>query len=218
MKLAARARLARLDKPVGTLLTAFPAFWGLALASSPHVPSLSTAAVLSVGALFARSGGCVINDIWDKRYDAKVERTKTRPLASGELTTSEAVSTLAVCSVGAALCLIPLNPVAQSVCLGAVIPIAMYPTFKRVTYFPQVMLGLTFNLGALVGFAASAGHVTVPALLLYAGSVCWTVSYDTIYAHQDKRDDAKLQLKSTALWDKNNTIPFACSTAAAVMW
>jgi 4-hydroxybenzoate polyprenyltransferase len=119
---------------------------------------------------------------------------------------------------GAALCMLPLNSVAQAVCVAAVVPIALYPAMKRVTYWPQVFLGLTFNLGALVGFASVAGNISPAGLLLYAGSVTWTTGYDTIYGHQDKQDDKQLGLKSTSLWDTNNRLPVTCAVASAVLW
>ena len=156
--------------------------------------------------------------MWDRKYDARVERTAKRPLAAGDLSMKQATKTLAA-SLGVAACtLLPLNGMTQTIALCSIVPIALYPLFKRFTHGAQVFLGVTFNLGAIMGYTAVMGEVSLSAALLYCGSVAWTVSYDTVYAHQDKRDDAKVGLKSMALWDVRNRVPIIGSVAAAACW
>ena len=214
-------RLIRFDKPVGTLLTLWPGVWGLTLGAAQTgaiLPSASLCAVFGVGALAARSAGCIVNDMWDRRFDAQVARTADRPLASGELSMGQASGAL-LGSLGVAACmLVPLNEPAQLIAVGAVVPIGLYPLFKRFTHGAQLFLGVTFNLGALMGYAAATGSLSPAAGLLYAGSVAWTVAYDTVYAHQDKRDDAAVQLRSMALWDRHNRVPLLSAAVASVCW
>ena len=206
---------------MGTLLTLWPGLWGLGLGTAEAggiFPSPGLWMVFGVGAVAARSAGCIINDMWDRRVDARVLRTRTRPLAAGELSLSQAGAALGASLAVAALAIVPLNGVTQSIALAAVVPIAAYPLFKRFTHGAQVFLGVTFNLGAIMGYTAVTGHVSASALMLYAGSVLWTVAYDTVYAHQDKADDAKLKLKSMALWDTHNRVPLFCSLGAGALW
>lgn len=219
MKLVARLKLARVHRPAGTLLTLWPAMCGLSLApSAALLPSPSLACTFVAGAVFARGAGCVINDLWDRRVDARVARTALRPLASGVLSVREGLSTLAVFGGLAVACLVPLNAFARTIALAAVVPIALYPAFKRFTHWPQAMLGVTFNLGALIGYAAVANSLSLSSALLYGGCVCWTLSYDTVYAHQDKRDDAVVGVRSTALLGDSSVIPVAGAAAAAALW
>ncbi len=195
-------RLARFDRPIGAWLLLFPAWWGQALAElstgRPH-PNLWYLALFLLGAFVMRGAGCTYNDIVDRDFDARVARTAARPIASGQVSVAQAFIFLA------ALCLLGLGVLLQfnlfTVVLGAssLLLIAVYPFAKRFTFWPQLVLGLTFKWGALVGWAAVTGSLALPALLLYAGSVLWTIGYDTIYAHQDKEDDALVGLKSTAL-------------------
>ncbi len=197
-------RLMRLHQPVGIWLLLWPCLWALALANAP----LTMYGWFALGAVAMRSAGCIINDMADRHFDRKVERTKTRPLASGELSMRQAALLLAlllIVSLGVAIAL------GERVVLwGAValVPVALYPFMKRITWWPQLFLGLTFNWGALMGFIA-AGYDFPPAasLALYAGSIFWTLGYDTIYAHQDKKDDAQVGVKSTALYLGQRTKP-----------
>jgi 4-hydroxybenzoate polyprenyltransferase len=195
-------RLVRFDRPIGAWLLLFPAWWGQALAElsvgRPY-PSLWYMLLFFVGAFIMRGAGCTYNDIVDRDYDARVARTAARPIPSGQVSVLEAWMFLAVLCVAGLIVLLQFN--AFTVALGAasLALIAVYPFAKRFTFWPQVVLGLTFKWGALVGWAAVTGSLSAAALALYAGSVLWTIGYDTIYAHQDKEDDALIGLKSTAL-------------------
>jgi 4-hydroxybenzoate polyprenyltransferase len=213
------ARLARLDRPIGTWLLLFPGWWGIALASE-RWPNLRLVALFALGAVVMRGAGCTLNDIADRHYDGKVARTRLRPLPSGAVSVRQAVLFLLLqLTVGAAV-LFSLNRV--SILLGTAVLglIASYPFMKRVTYWPQVFLGLNFNWGALIGWTAVTGALAWPPVLLYAGGVFWTIGYDTIYAHQDKEDDALIGVKSSALALGPHTRPWLCVfyTAALLLW
>jgi 4-hydroxybenzoate polyprenyltransferase len=192
------ARLARLDRPIGTWLLLFPAWWAIALAL-PGRPDLWLMLLFAAGALLMRGAGCTINDIADREFDAKVERTRTRPLPSGAISVPQALIFLALQLLLALLILVQLEPLAIWLGLAALPLIVVYPFMKRLTWWPQLFLGLTFNWSALVGWAAATGGLAAPAFLLYAGGIAWTLLYDTIYAHQDKEDDALIGVRSTAL-------------------
>lgn len=200
------AALARIDKPTGTLLLFLPCTWSLTLAAhAHHLPVgqlIWNVFLFGTGAFIMRGAGCTINDLWDRRLDANVARTKDRPLASGEISPFQALTfTGFQLSAGLAI-LLQLNM--YSIVLGAssLALVIIYPFMKRITYWPQFVLGLAFNWGALLGWSAMVGslqgasQVLVP---LYVGSICWTLVYDTIYAHQDKLDDVSAGIKSTAL-------------------
>ena len=195
-------RLARADRPTGFWLLAIPCFWAVALASrsiGADYPDPWLLLLFAVGAIAMRAAGCTYNDIIDKDIDAKVARTQGRPLPSGQVTGKAAtIFMLVLCLIGLAV-LLSFN--ATTVWLGlAVVPIvALYPLVKRYSYWAQAVLGLAFNWGALLGYAAVLGRLELPAVVLYAGAIAWTIGYDTIYAHQDRDDDALLGLKSTAL-------------------
>ena len=192
------ARLARLDRPIGTWLLLFPAWWSIALAL-PGRPDLGLMLLFAAGAMLMRGAGCTINDIIDREFDAKVERTRSRPLPSGAVSLAQALVFLAIQLLLALVILLQLTPLAIWLGLAALPLIAAYPFMKRITWWPQVFLGLTFNWSALVGWAAATGELAAPAFLLYAGGIAWTLLYDTIYAHQDKEDDALIGVRSTAL-------------------
>ncbi|BAQ16435.1 4-hydroxybenzoate octaprenyltransferase [Methyloceanibacter caenitepidi] len=195
-------RLARADRPVGFYLLALPCFWSVGLAgihSSAAYPDPVLLLLFAVGAIVMRGAGCTYNDIVDRDIDAKVARTRSRPLPSGQVSLTSAVAfMLAQCLVGLGV-LLSLNTF--SIWLGfAVIPIvALYPFMKRISHWPQAVLGLAFNWGALMGWAAVTGRLDWAPVVLYVGAVAWTVGYDTIYAHQDREDDALIGMKSTAL-------------------
>jgi 4-hydroxybenzoate polyprenyltransferase len=195
-------RLARADRPTGFWLLALPCFWSVALASrsiGADYPDPWLLALFAIGAIVMRAAGCTYNDIVDKDIDAQVARTQTRPLPSGQVSEKAATTfMLALCLIGLAV-LLSFN--AATIWLGlAVIPIvAVYPLVKRFSYWPQVVLGLAFNWGALLGYTAVLGRLEWAAAVLYAGAIAWTIGYDTIYAHQDREEDALLGLKSTAL-------------------
>jgi len=195
-------RLARADRPIGFFLLALPCFWSVALAArsvgEPY-PDPWLLVLFAVGALVMRGAGCTYNDIVDRDIDAKVARTRSRPLPSGQVTTKAAtIFMLVLCLIGLAV-LLSFN--SFTVWLGlCVLPIvALYPFVKRISHWPQAVLGLAFNWGALLGWPAVLGRLDWPAVVLYVGAVCWTIGYDTIYAHQDREDDGLLGLKSTAL-------------------
>jgi 4-hydroxybenzoate polyprenyltransferase len=217
------ARLARFDRPIGGWLLLFPCWWALALAERANgaaYPSLWFAALFAVGAFVMRGAGCTYNDIVDRDIDAGVARTRDRPIPSGQVT----VKAAAVFMVG--LCLVGLAVLLQfnwyTVVLGAssLLLVAIYPFMKRVTNWPQIVLGLTFKWGALVGWTAARGTLEWPAILLYVGCVAWTIGYDTLYAHQDKEDDLSLGLGSTALrfGDRTKAWVSGFYGFAVVMW
>ncbi|NBC31831.1 MAG: 4-hydroxybenzoate octaprenyltransferase [Alphaproteobacteria bacterium] len=195
-------KLMRLDRPIGTWLLLFPCWWSLALAPRPagygwH--DLSLAVLFGLGAVIMRGAGCTINDLWDRDIDARVARTRGRPLASGVITVRRALAFLAVLLLAGLAVLLQFNGITIAVGALALLLVVPYPLMKRITYWPQLFLGLTFNWGALVGWTAATGGLGWPALVLYAGGVFWTLGYDTIYAHQDKADDVAAGVKSTAL-------------------
>lgn len=195
-------RLARLDRPIGTWLLLLPCWWSVSLASGMQgegFPSLTLLLLFALGAIAMRGAGCTFNDIVDRDIDAKVERTRNRPLPGGHVSLVEAwVWLIMQCLVGLAV-LLMLNPAAQMVALGSIVLVAGYPFMKRITWWPQAWLGLTFNWGALVGWSAVTGDWPgVPALLMYAAGVFWTLGYDTIYAFQDMEDDELAGVRSSA--------------------
>jgi 4-hydroxybenzoate polyprenyltransferase len=191
------AVLARWDRPIGTWLLLLPCWWGLALAEGLPNPWLLP--LLAMGAIAMRGAGCTINDLADRDFDRRVERTRNRPLAAGRVGAREALLFVAAqCLVGL-LVLTALNWTAVLVALASVPLIVIYPFMKRVTWWPQAFLGITFNWGVLVGYAQATGSLDWPALLVYLAGICWTLGYDTIYALQDKEDDALIGVRSTAL-------------------
>lgn len=194
-------RLARFDRPIGTWLLLFPCWWSIAMAwpnwqAAPEILYLFTA--FGIGALVMRGAGCTYNDIVDREFDAQVARTKNRPLPSGQVTVKQAVVFLIILLTIGLLVLLTLKPYAIAVGAASLILVFTYPLMKRVTFWPQFFLGLTFNWGALLGWAAVRGDLATPAIILYAGGIFWTLGYDTIYAHQDRQDDPKAGVKSTA--------------------
>ena len=195
-------KLARFDRPIGAWLLLFPCWWSQALAElslGRNYPDPWYLVLFLVGAFLMRGAGCTWNDIVDRDYDGRVERTARRPIPSGQVSVRQALAfALALCLIGFAV-LIQFNWTAVIVAISSLVLVAIYPYCKRFTYWPQLMLGLTFKWGALVGWTAVTGALQLPALVLYAGAILWTIGYDTIYAHQDKEDDAMLGLKSTAL-------------------
>jgi 4-hydroxybenzoate polyprenyltransferase len=213
------ARLARLDRPIGTWLLLFPGWWGIALASR-RWPDPVLLALFALGAVAMRGAGCTLNDIADREYDGKVARTRTRPLPSGRVTVPQAaLFMLGQLAIGAAV-LFTLNR--ASILLGIAVLglIATYPFMKRITWWPQLFLGLNFNWGALLGWTAVTGALGWPPLLLYLGGILWTLGYDTIYAHQDKEDDARIGVKSSALAlsERTRSFLFVFYGGAAVLW
>jgi 4-hydroxybenzoate polyprenyltransferase len=207
-------RLARLDRPIGTWLLLWPCWWSVALAgpASGHSwPSLRLMLLFALGAIVMRGAGCTYNDIVDKDIDAQVERTKNRPLASGQVTIVQAWRFAIGLALTGLAVLLMLGPPAIGLGIASLLLVAIYPFMKRITFWPQLFLGLAFNWGALMGYAAATEHLASPAVLLYLTGIAWTLGYDTIYAHQDKDDDALIGVKSTAL-------KFGAGTAQWLFW
>jgi 4-hydroxybenzoate polyprenyltransferase len=193
-------KLGRFDRPTGIWLLMLPGWQGVALATSMagRWPDLLLLAKIFAGAALMRAAGCAYNDIVDRDLDAKVARTAGRPVASGRISVRQAWAYLVVCSLLAAAILFTLPPLAIGLGIGSLLLVAAYPFMKRITWWPQAWLGLTFNWGALLGFAAVTGEIGLPAILLYLGGVFWTLGYDTIYAVQDMEDDALAGIRSSA--------------------
>lgn len=213
------AHLMRINRPIGTYLLFWPCGWSIALSADAGCwPDLTMLGLFATGALIMRGAGCTINDLWDRDIDAKVERTKTRPLASGQISQFDAIVFLSAQLSLGLLVLVQLNW--QSILLGAssLGLVITYPLMKRVTYWPQLVLGMCFNWGALLGWCATQGTVNLDACLpLYLSGVCWTIVYDTIYAHQDKLDDLQIGVKSTALRFGANTKAWLSGFTAAML-
>jgi 4-hydroxybenzoate polyprenyltransferase len=213
------ARLARLDRPIGTWLLLFPGWWAIALAA-PGWPNPVLLALFGLGAVVMRGAGCTLNDIADRDYDGRVARTRLRPIPSGRVSVRQAILFMHVqLAIGAAV-LLSLNQASIRLGIAVLALIVTYPYMKRVTYWPQLFLGLNFNWGALIGWTAVTGELAWPPLLLYLGGICWTLGYDTIYAHQDKEDDARIGVKSAALALGDDTRPwlFAFYGGAILLW
>jgi 4-hydroxybenzoate polyprenyltransferase len=190
--------LARFDRPIGWWLLFWPCAWGLALAGGAF-ERWDLLLWMLVGAIAMRGAGCVYNDIVDRNLDAQVERTRGRPLASGAVSAKAAWAwLLALCAVGLVV-LVRLPLLAALIALGSLVFVAAYPFMKRITWWPQAWLGIVFSWGALVGWSAYAREVAPSMLLLYAGTIAWVIGYDTIYALQDREDDALVGIRSSAL-------------------
>jgi 4-hydroxybenzoate polyprenyltransferase len=210
-KLKPYARLARLDRPTGWWLLLLPGWWAIALAAGRAgggMPDFGLLALFFAGAIIMRGAGCTLNDLADREFDAKVARTRSRPLPSGEVSVRGAVVFLMLLLTLALAILVQLNRLSISLGAASLGLVALYPFMKRWTNWPQLTLGLAFNWGALMGFAAVEGRLSAAAMSLYAGGVFWTLAYDTIYAHQDKEDDAVIGVKSSALALGSATVPW----------
>lgn len=203
-------RLSRADRPAGTWLLLIPCWWGLFLAiwsenSNFRAEDVWLVVALAAGAFLMRGAGCTWNDIMDRDFDAQVARTKSRPLPSGQATTKSAVIWMLVQALFAFGILLSFNPFSILLGIAALLPAAIYPFAKRFTWWPQVFLGLAFNWGALLGWAAHTGSLAAAPLALYAAGIFWTLFYDSIYAYQDIEDDALIGVKSTAqVFGKNS--------------
>lgn len=194
-------RLARADRPIGTWLLLLPCWWSTALAAianGDRVPDLRLLALFAIGAIAMRGAGCTWNDILDRDLDAQVERTRSRPIPSGQVSVSAAFAFLAALSLIGLAVLVQMNRFTIATGIASLAIVAIYPLAKRVTNWPQSVLGLAFSWGALMGWAAVFARLDPPALVLYAGTILWVIGYDTIYAHQDRDDDAIVGVRSTA--------------------
>ena len=195
-------RLSRFDRPIGSWLLLMPCWWSAALAAgvTGHIGQLPLViALFFVGAFVMRGAGCTWNDITDRDLDARVERTRSRPIPAGQVSMPQAAVFLVVQALIGLAVLLQFNRFAVVTGIASLIIVAVYPFMKRITWWPQIVLGLAFSWGALMGFAVILGRIDATALSLYAGSIAWVIGYDTIYAHQDTEDDALIGIKSTAL-------------------
>ncbi|NOX09926.1 MAG: 4-hydroxybenzoate octaprenyltransferase [Gammaproteobacteria bacterium] len=197
-KLILYVRLMRLDKPVGILLLLWPTLWALWIAAD-GMPDLLVLLVFAAGVVLMRSAGCVINDFADRKIDPHVQRTRQRPLATGEVSVREALILFSGLCITAFLLVLLMNTLTILLSLGAVVLATIYPFMKRYTHLPQIVLGAAFAWAIPMAFAAQTGEVRAEAWLLFVSAVCWTVAYDTMYAMVDREDDLKIGVKSTAI-------------------
>ncbi len=202
-------RLARLDRPIGSWLLLIPCWWsaGLAAVHAHAFVDIRHVVLFFVGAFAMRGAGCTWNDIVDRDLDARVERTRSRPIPSGQVSVAAAAAFLVLQALIGLAVLLSFNRFTILVGLASLAVVAIYPFMKRITYWPQIVLGLAFSWGALMGWPAVFGRLDPPAFLLYAGAIAWVIGYDTIYAHQDREDDALIGIKSTALLFAEQTKP-----------
>jgi 4-hydroxybenzoate polyprenyltransferase len=195
-------RLSRLDRPIGSWLLLLPCWWSAALAAgmAHDVSRLPLILLLFfIGAFVMRGAGCTWNDITDRDLDARVERTRSRPIPAGQVSVAQAAGFLVLQALIGLVVLLQFNRFAILCGIASLVIVAIYPFMKRITYWPQIVLGLAFSWGALMGSAVTFARLDAAALVLYAGSIAWVIGYDTIYAHQDTEDDALIGIKSTAL-------------------
>ena len=216
-------RLMRADRPIGTWLLLFPCWWSTALAEVDQgrpYPTIWLLVLFAIGAFVMRGAGCAYNDYVDRDIDARVARTASRPIPSGQVTPEAALYLVACLSLVGLAVLLQFNRYTIVLGMASLLLVLTYPFMKRFTYWPQLVLGLAFNWGALVGWAAVKGSLDWAPLCLYTGAVLWTIGYDTIYAHQDREDDLMLGLKSTALrfGDATPSWVGAFYAAALVLW
>ncbi len=215
-------RLSRFDRPIGAWLLLLPCWWsaGLAaIAADARLPNLAHVVLFFIGAFVMRGAGCTWNDIVDRELDARVERTRSRPIPSGQVSVTQAAAFLVAQALVGLIVLLQFNGFAIMTGIASLAVVAVYPFMKRITHWPQIVLGLAFSWGALMGWAAWFGRLDLPAYLLYAGAIAWVIGYDTIYAHQDREDDAIIGVKSTALLFGPRTKPMLALfyTAAVIL-
>ena len=202
-------RLARLDRPIGSWLLLMPCWWsaGLAGMAAGSLPSAWHIVLFFIGAFAMRGAGCTWNDLVDRDLDGLVERTRSRPIPSKQVSIAQATVFLLLQALAGLIVLLQFNRFTVLTGFASLAVVAIYPFMKRITYWPQIVLGLAFSWGALMGWPAAFGRLDWPAIVLYAGSISWVIGYDTIYAHQDREDDALIGVKSTALLFRENTRP-----------
>jgi 4-hydroxybenzoate polyprenyltransferase len=213
-------RLARLDRPIGSWLLLIPCWWSLGLAAmhADELPRLWHVVLFFIGAFAMRGAGCTWNDLVDRELDAKVERTRSRPIPSGQVTARNAAIFMVAQGLVGLFVLLQFNRFTVLCGFASLGVAAIYPFMKRVTYWPQIVLGLAFSWGALMGWPATFGRLDAPAIVLYAGAILWVIAYDTIYAYQDREDDLMIGIKSTALLFQDRTRPMlAIFYAGAVL-
>jgi 4-hydroxybenzoate polyprenyltransferase len=211
--------LARVDRPIGTWLLFLPGLWGILLARASAAETIRLVMLFAVGSLAMRAAGCVVNDLWDRDIDRKVARTAGRPLASGALRPRHALVFLVALLLAGLAVLMQLNRLSQGLGVASLLLVGLYPLAKRVTWWPQLMMGFTFGFGAPLGYAAAAGRLDAAWAALYVAAILWDLGFDTIYAHQDREDDALVGVHSTARLFGARTRPFlaACYVAAVVV-
>ena len=211
--------LARVDRPIGAWLLFLPGLWGILLARPAPGEAVRLVLLFAIGSLVMRSAGCVVNDLWDRDIDRMVARTAARPLASGMLRPRHALVFLAALLFAGLAILLQLNRLAQLLGVASLVLVALYPLAKRVTWWPQLMMGFTFGFGAPLGYAAGANRLDAAWALLYGAAILWDLGFDTIYAHQDREDDALVGIGSTARLFGERTAPFlaACYAGTIVL-
>ncbi len=209
--------LARLDRPIGIWLLFLPGIWGVLLAMPPWQEALRLIVLFGVGSVVMRAAGCTVNDLWDRDIDRMVARTAARPLASGALRPRHALVFLSVLLLVGLAILMQLNRLSQALGVASLILVALYPLAKRVTWWPQLMMGFTFGFGAPMGYAAAADRLSLAWALIYVAAIVWDLGFDTIYAHQDREDDALIGVKSTARLFGARTRPFLAACYGATL-
>jgi 4-hydroxybenzoate polyprenyltransferase len=209
--------LARLDRPIGIWLLFLPGAWGILLPAAPTWDSVRLLALFAVGSVVMRAAGCVINDLWDRDLDRLVSRTAGRPLASGEISVAQAFGFLAVLLWAGLLVLLQLRPLCWALGVGSMVLVALYPLAKRITWWPQLVMGFTFGFGAPMGYAAATGRIDAAAAALYAATIFWDLGFDTIYGFQDIEDDALVGVKSTSRRFAHMARRFLAASYAAAM-
>ena len=202
------ALLARLDRPIGIWLLFLPGVWSILLSRPPDGESLRLLALFAIGSVVMRAAGCTVNDLWDRDLDRQVARTAGRPLASGMLRARQALAFLVALLLIGLLVLLQLNQLCWVLGVLSLVLVGLYPLAKRVTWWPQVVMGFTFGFGAPMGYAAGAGRIDAAWFAVYAAAIAWDVGFDTIYAHQDREDDAIVGIRSTARLLGPRTRPF----------
>ena len=213
------ALLLRLDRPIGIWLLFLPGAWGLLLSGAPPGRTAWLLLLFAVGSVVMRGAGCIVNDMWDRELDRKVARTAARPLASGALGMRHAAGLLALMLAAGLAVLLQLPLLCWALGVASLVLVALYPLAKRVTWWPQLVMGFTFGFGAPMGYAAGAGHLGAAWAAVYAAAILWDLGFDTVYAHQDREDDALAGIRSTArLWGAwSRPLLLACYAAAILM-
>jgi 4-hydroxybenzoate polyprenyltransferase len=209
--------LLRLDRPIGAWLLFLPGVWGILLANVSLHETIRLAALFAIGSVVMRGAGCVVNDMWDRDLDRLVARTAARPLASGALRMRQAAMLLAGMLAAGLVVLLQLNPLCWALGVGSLVLVGLYPLAKRVTWWPQLFMGFTFGFGAPMGYTAATGRIDAGFVAIYAAAILWDLGFDTVYAHQDREDDALAGVKSTARLFVEHAKPFLAACYAATI-
>lgn len=209
--------LARLDRPIGIWLLFLPGLWGIVLARPQAIDAVGLVVLFAIGSVVMRAAGCVVNDLWDRDIDRMVARTIGRPLASGALRPRHAMMFLAVLLLAGLMVLLQLNRLSWLLGISSLVLVGLYPLAKRVTWWPQLMMGFTFGFGAPLGYAAAADRLDAAWAALYLAAILWDLGFDTIYAHQDREDDALVGVRSTARLFGDRTRSFLAVCYAAMI-